>query len=117
MIALFKHPRYDFIGRRGWAYAVSITITASALVSLLLQGLRYDLDFTGGTLIQVRFQHPPEASQLRAGAVPHRPGGQRDSGVRGSGGIHHPHVADRGHVPRGRDPPRLTPVRKDGGDQ
>jgi preprotein translocase subunit SecF len=66
MIALFKHPRYDFIGRRGWAYAVSITITASALVSLLLQGLRYDLDFTGGTLIQVRFQHPPEASQLRA---------------------------------------------------
>jgi len=29
-------------------------------------GLRYDLDFTGGTLIQVRFEQPPTIARIRA---------------------------------------------------
>jgi preprotein translocase SecF subunit len=29
-------------------------------------GLRYDIDFTGGTLIQVRFAEPPEIAKIRA---------------------------------------------------
>ena len=67
MIELFHNPRYNFIGRRKWAYAASIFITLVALASLAVQGLHYDLDFTGGTLVQVRFQRPPTVAQIRAG--------------------------------------------------
>jgi preprotein translocase SecF subunit len=67
MIELFKKPNYDFIGRRKWAYYVSIAATLIAIVSLVAKGgLRYDLDFTGGTLIQVRFEQAPSVGQIRA---------------------------------------------------
>ena len=66
MIELFRSPSYDFIGKRRWAYIVSIIFTLLALVSLVVHGgLRYDIDFTGGTLIQVRFEQPPTVGQIR----------------------------------------------------
>ena len=67
MIELFKNPNYDFIGKRKWAYIVSIAITLIGLGSLAVKGgLRYDLDFTGGTLIQVRFDQVPTIAKIRA---------------------------------------------------
>jgi len=65
MIEIFKNPRYDFIGKRRWAYLISSAITVIASVSLVVQGLRYDVDFTGGTLIQVRFSAPTGIERLR----------------------------------------------------
>ena len=56
MIEIFKSPNYDFIGKRKWAYYASIAFTLIAILSLVAKGgLRYDIDFTGGTLVQVRF--------------------------------------------------------------
>jgi preprotein translocase subunit SecF len=66
MIELFHNPSFDFIGKRRWAYGVSIAATVLALLSLAVQGLRYDIDFTGGTLIQVRFEQPPTVGAIRA---------------------------------------------------
>ena len=67
MIELFKNPNYDFIGKRKWAYIVSIVLTLLGLTSLAVKGgLRYDLDFTGGTLIQVRFEKAPTVGTIRA---------------------------------------------------
>lgn len=66
MIELFKNPQYDFIGKRHRAYVSSTAITVIALISLVVQGLRYDVDFTGGTLIQVRFTDPTRIERLRA---------------------------------------------------
>jgi preprotein translocase subunit SecF len=67
MIELFKNPNYDFIGKRKWAYIVSIALTLISLSSLAVKGgLRYDIDFTGGTLIQVRFEQPPTIAKIRA---------------------------------------------------
>lgn len=67
MIELFKNPSYDFIGKRRWAYIVSIALTLISLGSLVVKGgLRYDIDFTGGTLIQVRFEQPPTIAKIRA---------------------------------------------------
>jgi preprotein translocase SecF subunit len=68
MIELFHNPRYDFIGKRRWAYLVSIAFTLIGLVSLGVKGgLRYDIDFSGGTLIQVRFEQTPTVADIRAG--------------------------------------------------
>ena len=67
MIELFKNPNYDFIGKRKWAYIISIALTLIGLSSLVVRGgLRYDIDFTGGTLIQVRFEQPPSIARIRA---------------------------------------------------
>ena len=67
MIELFKNPNYDFIGKRKWAYYFSITLTLIGLISLVAKGgLRYDIDFTGGTLIQVRFEQVPSVAQIRS---------------------------------------------------
>jgi len=66
MIELFQSPNYDFIGKRKWAYIVSITITLIGIASIVAHGgLRYDIDFTGGTLAQVRFERAPSVAQIR----------------------------------------------------
>lgn len=67
MIELFRNPNFEFIGKRKWAYLVSGVITLIGLLSLLTQGLRYDIDFTGGTLVQVRFEQTPSIASIRAG--------------------------------------------------
>ena len=66
MIEIFRRPNYNFIGRRRWAYTVSLLITLIALASLATQGIRYDIDFTGGTLVQVRFEQKPDIGKIRA---------------------------------------------------
>ena len=67
MIELFRTPNYDFIGKRKWAYYASIVFTAIGLLSLVVQGgLRYDIDFTGGTLVQVRFERAVGVEKIRA---------------------------------------------------
>ena len=67
MIEIFKHANYDFIGKRKWAYIASIAITLIGLLSLGIRGLHYDIDFTGGTLVQVRFDKPPSVATIRSG--------------------------------------------------
>lgn len=66
MIQLFAHPNYNFIGRRKWAYLLSALTLLVGLASLAVQGLRYDIDFTGGTLVQVRFEQPASVDRIRA---------------------------------------------------
>jgi preprotein translocase subunit SecF len=66
MIEIFSKPNYNFIGRRKWAYIVSIVFMVIGLGSLAVKGIRYDIDFTGGTLVQVRFEQPPDTGKIRA---------------------------------------------------
>jgi preprotein translocase SecF subunit len=67
MIELFHAPNYNFIGKRRWAYVVSAVVMVIGLSSLLVRGLHYDIDFTGGTLVQVRFEQAPTVAAIRAG--------------------------------------------------
>jgi len=67
MIELFRTPSFDFIGKRRWAYLASAVFILVGLVSLAAKGgLRYDIDFAGGTLLQVRFERPPDPARIRA---------------------------------------------------
>ena len=57
MFELFKNPNLNFIGRRRWAYIISILFILAGVGSMVARGgLRYGIDFSGGTLIQVRFE-------------------------------------------------------------
>ncbi|MGH7530663.1 MAG: protein translocase subunit SecF, partial [Gemmatimonadales bacterium] len=54
MLRLFANANYDFIARRRWAYGLTFLFLVPGLVWLLISGLNYSIEFTGGTLVQVR---------------------------------------------------------------
>jgi len=67
VLAIFTNPAYDFIGQRRWAYAVSVALMLLSLGSILAKGgLQYDIDFTGGTLIEVRMPQAVSVGTIRA---------------------------------------------------
>src|ERR1035437_9292319 len=57
--------KYDFLGIAKYITAVSITLTLLSLVVIVSKGFVYGVDFAGGTEIQVQFNKPVEASQVR----------------------------------------------------
>lgn len=66
MIQLFRDPNFNFIGRRRWAYLISILFILAGVGSMVAKGgLRYGIDFSGGTLIQVRFETPVAVDRIR----------------------------------------------------
>jgi preprotein translocase subunit SecF len=66
VLAIFTNPNYDFIGYRRWAYAVSVALVLLALGSIVFKGgLQYDIDFTGGTLIEVRMPQAVSVGTIR----------------------------------------------------
>jgi preprotein translocase subunit SecF len=67
MLAIFTDPAYDFIGKRRWAYAVSVAAMLVGIGSMYVKGgLLYDIDFTGGTLVEVRLAQPVPVGTVRA---------------------------------------------------
>jgi len=67
MLTIFSNPQYDFVGKRHWAYAISVGLMLIALASLLVKGgLAYDIDFTGGTLVELRMPEPTSVGTIRA---------------------------------------------------
>ena len=58
MLQLFREAKYDFIGKRRWAYVLSVAFILAGLISIGVKGgLRYGIDFSGGTLIQIGRAH------------------------------------------------------------
>jgi preprotein translocase subunit SecF len=66
MLRIFHDTHYDFI--RPWRIMVGVTVAfiTIGIGSLALRGMRYGIDFTGGTLVQLRFAQPPDVGQLRS---------------------------------------------------
>jgi preprotein translocase subunit SecF len=65
MIEIFRSPNYNFVGQRRWAYLFSLVTMIIGLVSLGVYGLKYDIDFTGGSIVQVRFDKTPTIAEVR----------------------------------------------------
>ena len=58
--------RFDFVGKRKFAYIVSGALVVVGVVSLLVQGLNLGVEFTGGRTFVVRFDQNVTAEQVRA---------------------------------------------------
>ncbi len=68
MLQIFVNANYDFVGKRRWFYIGSGGFVVLSLLSILLHGgLNYGIDFTGGALIQVRYDKPVTVAQVRRG--------------------------------------------------
>ncbi|MBF0162370.1 MAG: protein translocase subunit SecF [Magnetococcales bacterium] len=57
--------QFDFVRFRMVAFFLSGSLVLLSIVSLALQGLNLGIDFSGGTLVQVRFVKPPHMDSIR----------------------------------------------------
>ncbi len=55
----------DFVGKRKFFVALSTMINLAAIVLLIFVGLNYGVDFAGGSLVQLKFDRPTSADQIR----------------------------------------------------
>jgi len=68
MIELFKQPNIDWMGKAKYFYALSGILLLAGWTSIYFNhGLRYGIDFKGGTNVDVRFSQPPNLDHLRSG--------------------------------------------------
>ena len=66
---LFKHEtRFDFMGKIKAAMILSGIVILIGLSSIVFSGgLKYGIDFAGGTLVQLQFKSPPDIEVIRDG--------------------------------------------------
>ncbi|HEY4817204.1 MAG TPA: protein translocase subunit SecF [Candidatus Acidoferrum sp.] len=68
MIEFFKEPNIDWMGKAKYFYALSAILLLAGWTSVFLNhGLRYSIDFKGGTNVDVRFAQTPNVDQIRKG--------------------------------------------------
>ncbi len=67
MLRLFANAKYDFIAVRRYAYGLTALFILPGVVFLLVHGLNYSIEFTGGTLIQVESKKPVDVAAVRTG--------------------------------------------------
>ena len=60
---------YDIVGKRRWYFLFSALITIPGLVFIALGGLKPSVDFTGGTVWQVRYADDPTPAEVQAALV------------------------------------------------
>jgi preprotein translocase subunit SecF len=68
MIELFKQPNIDWMGKAKYFFALSGILLLAGWTSIFVNGgLRYGIDFKGGTNVDVRFAQAPNVDKLRTG--------------------------------------------------
>jgi len=60
----------DFLGKRKIAAALSIAMIVLSLGLIIAKGLNFGIDFTGGTLVEVKFNQAPAISDVRKAITP-----------------------------------------------
>jgi preprotein translocase subunit SecF len=69
---LFVDTNIQFLNKRKVGYVVSGILIAVTIVSIILHGgPKYNIDFTGGTLLHLKFENEIEIQSLRAAISSH----------------------------------------------
>src|SRR3546814_15322167 len=56
---------FDFLRLRKLAFAVVIAMLVTAFSAMIFKGFNFALDFTGGTLTELRFERPVDVDDVR----------------------------------------------------
>jgi preprotein translocase subunit SecF len=63
---ILHNPSYDFLGKTKVLLVVSTTLILAGIAYIASQGIRYGVEFSGGTQLIARFQSRPEIDKVRA---------------------------------------------------
>jgi preprotein translocase subunit SecF len=65
-VELFKQTSINWIGKKWLFFGISFSLFAIGVVAYFLRGgLNYGIDFTGGTIVFVKFQQTPDLDLIR----------------------------------------------------
>ena len=62
---IFTNPNFDFIRWRWHAIALSLVVVIAGAATILTRGVPLGIDFSGGTLVIVRFEGPTSEDDVR----------------------------------------------------
>ena len=63
----FRNPSIDFLGKKWYFLAFSLVFSVAGVLSMLCwHHIPLGVDFRGGTLVYVKFSHPPDDNAIRA---------------------------------------------------
>ncbi len=63
----FRDANIDFLGKKWYFIAFSLVFSVAGILSMAFwHGIPLGIDFRGGTLVYVRFSHPPNDNALRS---------------------------------------------------
>jgi preprotein translocase subunit SecF len=66
-VEFFRNPNIDFLSKKWYFIAFSLIFSVAGVISLVAHhGPNWGIDFRGGTLIYVKFSHPPNDNAIRA---------------------------------------------------
>ena len=65
MMTFFPKTHFDFLKYRKVYFTISALIFAVGIFLFATKGLNMGIDFTGGTMVQVKFEQPVPMSQIR----------------------------------------------------
>jgi preprotein translocase subunit SecF len=57
--------KFDIIGKRYWWFLLSTLIIIPGIISMAVQGFNLGIDFTGGTLLDLKFDRPVSVGEVR----------------------------------------------------
>jgi preprotein translocase subunit SecF len=65
-VEFFRNPNIDFLGKKWYFLAFSLVFSVAGILSMLFwHGIPLGVDFRGGTLVYVKFSHPPNNEKIR----------------------------------------------------
>src|SRR5499427_368830 len=66
-VEFFHNVNIDFLGKKWYFLAFSLIFSVAGILSMLFwHGIPMGVDFRGGTLVYVKFSHPPDDKAIRA---------------------------------------------------
>lgn len=63
-------PKFDIAGRAKIWFIISLLVIIPGLISMATRGFNFGIDFTGGTIMDLRFEQPVEISKVRDALKP-----------------------------------------------
>jgi preprotein translocase subunit SecF len=71
---IFKNPNFDFVRWRWHAIGLSLLVILAGAYVMSTRGLQYGVEFSGGTMVIIKFDQMPDLQRVRS-AVNAMPGG------------------------------------------
>jgi preprotein translocase subunit SecF len=70
---ILKNPNFDFLGKARYFILASLVLIAAGVAFIATKGVRFGVEFSGGTQLIVKFQTTPDTDRIRSaveGAAP-----------------------------------------------